>query len=318
MVKYRQMNTFVTSVLPVPVSGQALILPRPADRDSWEFWLPRWISRKATTTRTVYAAEIRNFLDFIGWKPIPTLQTTDIEEYQQTLVNRGLKQNTVCRCVATVCSLVSYIHRRDLAVMPQNVGAGVERVKATNELAGRILSEAECLRMFDRESNPRNLALLRVLYSSGCRISEVLNLRWKDVVWEESSAKITVLGKGSKIRTVNIYGASVEALRAILPAGECEDIGGGGGVPSQHVFRTCHGPLKRIYAVAVVRRAAKRAGIKKPVSPHWLRHASATHALDRSAPLTLVSATLGHANLAITGRYLHIRPGESMGKFHAL
>jgi site-specific recombinase XerD len=70
--------------------------------------------------------------------------------------------------------------------------------------------------MFDKEDNPRNFALLRVLYSSGCRISEVLNLQWRDVVWNETSgAKITVLGKGSKIRTVNIYGASVEALRAM-------------------------------------------------------------------------------------------------------
>lgn len=304
------MNSFVNFALPVPVSRQELILPRPPATDSWEYWLPRWIARKATTTRKIYADEITKFLDFIGWKAPSLLLLTDIEAYQQLAVNQGLKPNTVGRKVATVCSLISYIHRRDSMVMPRNVGAGVERVKPCNDLANRILSEAECLRMFDRETNPRNLALLRLLYSGGLRIAEAVTLRWKDVAWEGKTAKVTVMGKGSKVRTVNVYGACVEALRAILPPGE--------DVAMLHVFRTVHGPLCRVYSVQVVRKAAKRAGIKKAVSPHWFRHAAATHALDRGAPLTLVSATLGHANLAVTGRYLHVRPGESMGRFHSI
>jgi integrase/recombinase XerD len=57
--------------------------------------------------------------------------------------------------------------------------------------------------------------------------------------------------------------------------------------------------------------AAKRAGLPKKVSPHWLRHAHASHALDRSAPIHLVQATLGHASVSTTGRYLHARPTES-------
>lgn len=243
-------------------------------------------------------------------RPIRSLTTIDIENYQQHLVNLGMKPNTTARRIATVCSLVSFIHRRDLSVMPQNIGAAVERVKATNELAGRILSETEVLRMFDRTKKPRDLALLRILYSSGCRISEALGLRWTDIVWREQDALITVLGKGGKVRTIGIYGAAVDALRAIEPAGEMAS--------SELVFRTCHGPLKRNYAVEVIRAAATRGGIAKKVSPHWLRHASATHALERSAPLPLVSRTLGHSNLATTGKYLHVRPNESMGKYLAV
>ena len=68
----------------------------------------------------------------------------------------------------------------------------------------------------------------------------------------------------------------------------------------------------------IVRRAAERAGIERKVSCHWFRHAAATHALERGAPLPLVSQTLGHANLATTGRYLHVRPAESMGKYHMI
>lgn len=303
------MNNFLSSALPVPVSRQAELIPLPPV-DSWQYWLPRWVSRKAVTTRKVYAAEIKCFLDFVQWRPIRSLTTITIEEYQQDLINRGNRQNTVCRKIATVCSLLSFVHKRDLSVMPQNIGAGVERVKSENALANRILSEAEVLRMFDRERNPRDLALLRVLYSSGCRISEALNLRWSDITWREQDALLSIMGKGSRPRVVAVYGAAIAAVRAIQPEGDSAN--------SDYVFTTCHGRLGPNYAVEVIRNAARRAGIDKPVSPHWLRHAAATHALERGAPLPLVSKSLGHSNLATTGRYLHIRPSESMGKFLAV
>ena len=57
--------------------------------------------------------------------------------------------------------------------------------------------------------------------------------------------------------------------------------------------------------------AARKAGLEQKVSPHWMRHAHASHALDRSAPIHLVQATLGHASVSTTGRYLHARPTES-------
>jgi site-specific recombinase XerD len=64
-----------------------------------------------------------------------------------------------------------------------------------------------------------------------------------------------------------------------------------------------------------VKQAGKRAGLEASVSPHWLRHAHASHALDRGAPIHLVQATLGHASISTTGRYLHARPKESSGRF---
>ncbi|MGI8826219.1 MAG: tyrosine-type recombinase/integrase [Chloroflexota bacterium] len=67
-----------------------------------------------------------------------------------------------------------------------------------------------------------------------------------------------------------------------------------------------------------MRAAAERAGISDNVSPHWLRHAHATHALERHAPIHLVAETLGHANIATTGRYLHARPTDSSGHYLAI
>jgi site-specific recombinase XerD len=65
----------------------------------------------------------------------------------------------------------------------------------------------------------------------------------------------------------------------------------------------------------VVKAAARRAGLSGAVSAHWLRHAHASHALDRGAPLHLVQATLGHADLKTTGRYTHARPTESSATY---
>ncbi|MBI1249344.1 tyrosine-type recombinase/integrase, partial [bacterium] len=65
----------------------------------------------------------------------------------------------------------------------------------------------------------------------------------------------------------------------------------------------------------IVKKASERAGIDKDVSCHWFRHAHASHALDRGCPIHLVQATLGHASISTTGRYLHARPTDSSGNY---
>ncbi len=76
-------------------------------------------------------------------------------------------------------------------------------------------------------------------------------------------------------------------------------------------------PLAPAHIHRIVKRAAAKAELAQAekVSPHWLRHAHATHALDKGAPLRLVQATLGHASLDTTSKYLHIRPSESSGDY---
>ena len=89
--------------------------------------------------------------------------------------------------------------------------------------------------------------------------------------------------------------------------------------PSVPVFRSQRGGhLDTSQAWRIVRAAARRDGLIAPVSPHWLRHAHASHAMDRGAPLHLVAATLGHASVATTGRYLHARPSDSSARYLAV
>ena len=89
--------------------------------------------------------------------------------------------------------------------------------------------------------------------------------------------------------------------------------------PDDPVFRSRKGGhLDRSQVLRIVQAAARRAGIDLAVSPHWLRHAHASHALDRGAPISLVQATLGHASVSTTSKYLHARPGDSSSRYLAV
>jgi len=148
-----------------------------------------------------------------------------------------------------------------------------------------------------------------LLYGAGLRVSELCGLRWRDVVERDDSAQVTVFGKGGKTRHVLLSVGTWEVLRAIRGnAGEDDPL-----------FVSRKGtPLSVSQVFRIVRAAARRAGVEKGVSPHWLRHCHGSHALDRGAAVHLVQATLGHSSVATTGRYLHARPTESSSKYLAV
>ena len=94
---------------------------------------------------------------------------------------------------------------------------------------------------------------------------------------------------------------------------------GASAAPGDPLFRSRKGKnggvLRSLAVLRIVRQASRRAGIELAVSPHWFRHAHASHALGRGAPIHLVQATLGHASITTTGRYLHARPNDSSSRF---
>ena len=156
------------------------------------------------------------------------------------------------------------------------------------------------------ETEPRNRVLLTLLYAAGLRISEVVGLVWRDCAPRDDAGQITVFGKGGKTRVVLLPASTWRAL-GTLRAGAAADA---------PVFESRKGGALDPSSVhRVVKAAAERAGLDPAVSAHWLRHAHASHSLDRGAPIHLVQATLGHASVATTGRYLHARPNDSSGRY---
>jgi len=149
----------------------------------------------------------------------------------------------------------------------------------------------------------RNRVLLKLLYVSGIRVSEVCGLKWCDVVPRQDGGQVTVFGKGGKTRTILLKPKVWQQLLSIR--------GDSGVVDPVFGSRTGGRPLDVSQVRRIVYATAKKADLAQKISPHWMRHAHASHALDRSAPIHLVQATLGHASVSTTGRYLHARPNES-------
>lgn len=269
--------------------------------DATERLLSMWLHGQSPHTQNSYRFYAREFLKFMN-KPLHLVSVADVQGWQETLTH--LSPSSQRTALAIVKSLLSYGHK--LGILPVNVGLPVRQPKAKDSLNERILSELEVQTMIALESDPRNRAILRLLYSGGLRVSEVCQLKWKDINQRGNSGQVTVVGKGSKTRTV------------LLPPGAfrevCQLRGNAGHLDP--VFKSKKkGHLDRSQVLRIVAAAGKKAGVSGKVSPHWLRHAHASHSLDRGAPIHLVQKTLGHESVATTSRYLHARPTDSSGLF---
>ncbi len=144
-----------------------------------------------------------------------------------------------------------------------------------------------------------------MLYAGGLRISELVELSWADVIQREPLLQLSVTGKGNKVRQVLLPEAVSKAVLELR--------GDAGANDPVFATREGGGRLRQRAIGYMIKRTAKRAGIPQPVSPHWLRHAHGSHALDRGATLAVVQSTLGHADVTTTSGYLHARPTRSSG-----
>ena len=153
----------------------------------------------------------------------------------------------------------------------------------------------------DKPEGQRDRAMLEVMYSSGLRISELLNLRMRDVNF--SRGMINVIGKGDKERNVPIGDYALEYLYKYIEDGRSKNMNRN----SPYLFLNRYGePVSRVYFFKQVKKYAEKAGIVEEISPHTLRHCFATHMLENGAELRAVQEMLGHANIATTQIYTNI------------
>jgi integrase/recombinase XerD len=300
-----------------PVAGSlAPVVQAAGDAQLLELWLH---GRSAHTQRA-YRADATAFLVFVA-KPLPTVAVADVQAWMNALAD--LAPASRARKVSAVKSLFAFGHR--LGYLPFDVGRVVKRPKLKDTLAERILAESQVHRLLvtagqkparrrtaaqERRAR-RDYVLLRLLYAGGLRVEEIARLAWRDLQERGDAGQVTVYGKGGKTRAV-LLPASVWTDLLSLKADRAD--ADGPVFPS----RTRGGFLTPTQIRRLVYRAARDAGLEARPSPHWLRHAHATHALERGAPIHLVQATLGHASVATTGRYLHARPTDSSARYLAV
>lgn len=264
-----------------------------------------WLYGRPQTTQRAYAYEVQGMLAAVG-KPLRRITLGDLQGYFDTLA--GLSPASQARAINAVKSLFSFAQR--IGFLPFNPGAAISTPKRKNTLSERILPETALIRLIALEPHPRNRTLLLLLYAAGLRVSEVCGLKWRDVQPRSEAGQITVFGKGGKTRAVLLSSDTWVELNTLKGDADSD----------APVFRSRKkgGHLHPSQVKRIVEAAAVRAGIEAPVSPHWLRHAHASHALDRGAPIHLVQATLGHASVATTGLYLHARPNDSSARYLAV
>lgn len=285
----------------VPATGDGNLAPQQAESD--DHLIDLWLHGRSRHTQRAYRSDVGRLLDAVV-KPLHRVTLGDLQDFAGQLIESGLQPPSVHRTMSAVKSLFAFGHR--LGYLPFDVARPLRLPALRDGLAERILDETDVLRMIALERQPRNRAILLTFYAGGFRVSEISALKWSDLVRRDSAGQITVFGKGGKTRTVLMPESVWNALMSLR--GDAKD--------DAPVFRSRKGGhLDESQVWRIVRKASERAGIEKDVSCHWLRHAHASHALDRGAPIHLVQATLGHSSVATTGRYLHARPNDSSGNY---
>lgn len=299
----------------------------------------RWLAEKSRRTQEEYSTDLRQFVEYVDL-PLRYVTLGHLQDYRQHLSDKGYARSSQARKLSALKSLFTFGTK--LKYFAHNVGAALSIPNVRNDRAHRILSESELWAILRDETDLRNHVLLRMFYASGGRLSDLEELRWRDVQERPdlegadgtSGGQVTFHGKGGKTRTVALY-QKVWHLIIALRENERND---GFGDDDDPLFRSQkNNPLSRTQMWRIVKKAAVRADVKvvpktdenglekhdekgdpiltSEVSPHWFRHAHASHALQKGADIELVRETLGHESIETTKMYLHARPDKSSGYY---
>lgn len=256
--------------------------------------------KNSKNTKDVYRLAIDQFLFFIQYKPLNKVTLEDMVAYRDLLTDKYSSSHTVRLKLNAIKSLFSFAV--GVGYMGFNVGAAIKAPKTPERLDKRYINEDTLSKVISAAKIGRDRILLRLLYATGCRISELLSLNWNDLRANETVAFATVVGKGQKERTIAFQKDLYEEVIKLRSENVPDDS------PifmSQKGNRLCY-----VQARNIVKTCGVAVGVPD-ISPHWLRHAHASHALRNGVDINVVKETLGHAHLGITDRYLHSEPGES-------
>jgi integrase/recombinase XerD len=259
-------------------------------------------------TLEAYARDLSGMLAHLGTQGVRQprqLDRSHLLRWLRSLAERGAKATSQARALSAARRFCAMLVRWQ--VLSSNPATDVEGPVRRRKLPA-LVSRAEAGRFVvaPKGESPRALrdrAALELLYAAGLRASELCDLRL-----DELHANLGVVrprGKGRKERVVPVGQPALAALQHYLDAGRAALLKGR---TSDHVFIGNRGQaLSRSALFKIVRRYGRAAGIERPISPHKLRHAFATHLVQGGADLRSVQEMLGHANIATTEIYTHVQ-----------
>jgi integrase/recombinase XerD len=262
---------------------------------------PRTLDAYGRDTR-----RLKEFLESRGVREPGAATPRQLREFSYHLRDQGLAASSIRRSLSAVRTYFGFLLEEGL------IGADpteqLESPRAWRRLPD-ALGHDEMKRLLeapdpDHRLYWRDRAMLELAYASGVRVSELTELKVRDVDLEDGFA--TVYGKGSKERLVPVGRAAIGAIERYLRElrGRLE---AGKGRAEGVLFLNARGaPLTRMGVWKILRRHVEAAGIERHVTPHTLRHTFATHLLEGGADLAAVQEMLGHADISTTQIYTHV------------
>lgn len=227
-----------------------------------------------------------------------------LRDYVAALTELGRAPATVSRAVSSIRGYFRFLLEE--GILEVDASARLETPRTGRALPDVLsVAEIECLLSAvtpDRTFAFRDRAILEVLYGCGLRVAELCGLRTRDADLE--AGLVRVLGKGSKERFVPLGADARHALRRYLR--ESRPRLDRGSSEGRVFLNRTGGPLSRMGVWKIVRHYVERAGIRKRVTPHTLRHSFATHLLEGGADLASVQEMLGHVDISTTEIYMHV------------
>ncbi|MFS4418659.1 site-specific tyrosine recombinase/integron integrase [Maribacter sp. 2307ULW6-5] len=254
-----------------------------------EYLLKLELKRYSNNTVRAYVHCFEAFINHYAHLEPTNINENEVRAYLQKLVHQGRSSSYINQALNSIKFFFEVVHG-----MPNRFFA-IERPRKEERLP-EVLSKEEILAIIAHTNNPKHKCIVSLLYSSGLRRSELLNLRLTDIDSKRMMVRIAQ-GKGNKDRLTILSPRALTALKGYYRQYR----------PKEYLFE---GPKGGRYSASsvlnIVSRAAKKAGIHKKVTPHMLRHSFATHLLENGTDLRHIQLLLGHNSTKTTEIYTHV------------
>ncbi len=250
--------------------------------------------------------KLRQFLEISNKESSPAKLTyNDLTDFLVFLSELGMSPHSQARIISGIKGFYKFLMIEE--IVTNDPSALLESPKLGRKLPDTLsFPEIESLLNsidLSTAEGTRNRAMLETLYSSGLRVSELVELRLNNVFVDQGFLR--VLGKGSKERLVPIGREALKYMNIYVKEIRCHLVAKPGS--ENHVFLNRRGAgLTRVMVFTIIKNLAKDLGMKKSISPHTFRHSFATHLIEGGADLRAVQEMLGHESITTTEIYTHL------------
>lgn len=254
-----------------------------------EYLIKLELKRYANSTVKTYVTYFEMFINYYKDRALKTLDESDIRAFLQFLIHKGVSNSYLNQ----VINSIKFYYEVVLG-MP-NRFYEIERPRKEHKLP-KVISKEEVIAIIEHTNNLKHRCIVQLLYGSGLRRSELLNLKLNDIDSKRMLIRVEV-AKGNKDRLTLLSKNALKDLRMYFKEWK----------PKEFLFEGRKGgKYSPESVVQIVKQAANKAGIKQNVSPHTLRHSFATHLLESNVDLRQIQVLLGHGSSKTTEIYTHV------------